>query len=462
MGGGKTHNLIALGLLAKYPHIRANATGGFYSPGPLGAVRVVAFSGRKTHTPFGIWGEIAEALNKRDAFRDFYAPLKPPGPQDWVSLLRGEPLLILLDELPPYFEAARAVPVGATTLDTITTTALANLLEAIRNNKLPNVCLVLTDLRGQAYSSGSAALSEALGNLEKEASRGGVVRIDPVQLNKYELYHVLTVRLFESAAPPEEVARVADGYMTAMEQAQLMDVTAASPHQVRADITECYPFNPAIRDLYARFKENPGFQQTRALIRIMRLAVADLWESGKATQRYLIGAEDLDLHDARILGEIRQINPSLEVAVAHDIAAEGGSSMAEQIDKGRTEEAQDVAKLIFLSSLSEAVTPTLGLTRSEIGQYLARPDRDLSGLRHIIDELQATAWYLHPTSDGKLLFRNVENLVAKMEAYTRGFYAREVAEEELRNQVREMFTPELGSCYQQVIPLPPLDQIDLQ
>src|SRR5207237_7121432 len=103
-------------------------TQGFYTPGPLGAVRVVAFSGRTTNTPFGIWGEIAEGLNKKDAFRDFYSPLLPPGPEDWVDLLRGEPLLILLDVLPPYFEAVRAKPVGATTLDTITTTALANLL----------------------------------------------------------------------------------------------------------------------------------------------------------------------------------------------------------------------------------------------------------------------------------------------------------------------------------------------
>ena len=99
MGGGKTHNLIALGLLAKHPELRAQATQGFYTPGPLGAVRVVAFSGRTTNTPFGIWGEIAGGLNKKDTFRDFYSPLLPPGPEDWVGLLRGEPLLILLERL---------------------------------------------------------------------------------------------------------------------------------------------------------------------------------------------------------------------------------------------------------------------------------------------------------------------------------------------------------------------------
>ena len=44
--------------------------------------------------------------------------------------------------------------------------------------------------------------------------------------------------------------------------------------------------------------------------------------------------------------------------------------MAQQIDgPGRTD-AQDAATLIFLSSLSQAVNPTLGLDRSDIAAYL--------------------------------------------------------------------------------------------
>jgi hypothetical protein len=171
MGGGKTHNLIALGLLARHPELRPSVMSGFYQPGPLGRVEVVTFSGRKTDTPFGIWGEIAEQLNKREALADFYQPLQASGDGDWVNLLRGGPLLILLDELPPYFEAARAVPLGATYLDSLTTTALANLLVAVNSGKLPNVCLVLTDLSGTAYGQGSAAVSAALGDLEKETSK---------------------------------------------------------------------------------------------------------------------------------------------------------------------------------------------------------------------------------------------------------------------------------------------------
>jgi hypothetical protein len=460
MGGGKTHNLIALGLLAKNPEIRPKVMSEFYQPGPMGSVRVVTFNGRKTHTPFGIWGEIAEQLNKKDALSAFYGPLQAPGDGDWVNLLRGDPLLILLDELPPYFEAARAVPVGATHLDSLTTTALANLLVAVNSGKLPNVCLVLTDLSGTAYGQGSAAVSAALGDLEQEASKF-VQTISPVRMNSNELYHILRTRLFERLPSDDEIQDVAEGYRQELERAKLMDITAASPEQLKSDIASAYPFHPAIRDLYARFRENQGFQQTRALIRIMRLAVADLWKNGAAgaKARYLVGAQDLDFHDAEILSEVRQINSHLDNAIAHDIASEGNGAVAERLDGPGVSDAQDVAKLVFLSSLSLAVNPTLGLDRSEIAAYLAAPGRDLTKLRATIARLQDGGfWYVHPTTQGKLLFRPTENLHAKLDEYTKG-QLREQREKALRERLEEMFKPVRRDCYQELKALPALDQV---
>ena len=212
MGGGKTHNLLALGLLAKHPQLREQVMKDFYAPGPMGAVRVATFSGRKTKTPFGIWGEIATQLNKRQVFEDFYSPLTPPGDDDWIELLRGEPVLILLDELPPYFEAAQAVPVGSTTLDVITTTALANLFVAVTSDKLPNACVVITDLRSSVYGHGSSAVTASLQNLAQEANRS-VTRIDPVRLNSDELYHIMRTRLFETL--PDESDRSSGGRVPA-------------------------------------------------------------------------------------------------------------------------------------------------------------------------------------------------------------------------------------------------------
>jgi hypothetical protein len=73
-------------------------------------------------------------------------------------LLQGEPLLMLLDELPPYFENARAKPIGNSDLSVVTTTALSNLLVAVGKPELANVCVVISDLKA-TYEGGSARLN---------------------------------------------------------------------------------------------------------------------------------------------------------------------------------------------------------------------------------------------------------------------------------------------------------------
>jgi len=440
MGGGKTHNLITLGLLARYPKYRKQVTPDFFKNSNLGAVTVVGFSGRKTSTPLGIWGEIADQLNRKTVFNEFYSPLKPPDPSRWIELLRGYPVLILLDELPPYFEAARAVAVGDTYLDRLTEIALANLLVAVNSNKLPRVCVVITDLSGTAYASGSVSITQALqslNDLEQEVNRN-VIRIDPVKMNTNEIYHILRTRIFEKTPPFEDIVEVANAYGEAIDSAKKMGLSEVSPDQLKTDIRNSYPFHPAIRDLYARFKENRGYQQTRALIRIMRIIVSHLWNSGAAKKHGLIGPHQFEIQDSTMLGEIRQINPGLEAAIAHDIAAEGGSALAQQIDGGATTDAQDIAKLIFLSSLSTATNPVLGLSRSEILGNLAAPDRDIVKLRSVFDRLQSDAWYIHVSRDGKLFFKNVENLKAKVATYARN-KLREQREKELRDRLNDMF-----------------------
>jgi len=73
----------------------------------------------------------------------------------------------------------------------------------------------------------------------------------------------------------------------------------------------------------------------------------------------------------------------------------GRQRLAQQIDGGASTDAQDIARLIFLSSLSTATNPVLGLSRSEILGDLAAPERDVVKLRGVFDRLQSDAWYLH-------------------------------------------------------------------
>jgi predicted AAA+ superfamily ATPase len=114
-------------MLAKHPDFRKKILADLPAAKELPQVRVIAFSGRETDVPHGIWGEIARQLGKFDVFKDYYSPLRAPGRTAWINLLQGEPMLILLDEIPPYLDNARSVAIGNSDLAKVTATALTNL-----------------------------------------------------------------------------------------------------------------------------------------------------------------------------------------------------------------------------------------------------------------------------------------------------------------------------------------------
>ena len=461
MGGGKTHNLIALGLLARHPEHRALVMGDFYRPGDdLGPVRVATFSGRESDASFGIWGAIAEQLGRRDQFAGYYSPLAAPGQSAWVNLLQGEPLVIMLDELPPYLVNAASKTIGNSDLATVTTTALSNLFVALGRDELHNVCLVLSDLT-TSYGAGTANVASALQDLEAETGRSAM-NLEPVRMNTGELYDILRKRLFESLPDRADVEAVAQGYARAVREAKQMDVTNVSPEQFAAHVVESWPFHPAIRDLYARFRENQGFQQTRGLIRLMRIVVSRIWESPDRDP-WLIATHDLDLGDRETLTEVHQINATLDNAIAHDITASGGSSVAQTIDRnlGTGEDAQDVMRLLLVASLANVPNAIKGLTIPEIIGALCAPGRDVSQLQQgVIARLATACWYLHTTNDGRLHVRNVQNLVARVTT-TAGAYLRDQATKELKARLADVFDPVDGQCYQRLQVLPAVDEIEV-
>ena len=464
MGGGKTHNLLALGLLAAFPDYRNQVMGDFYTPGDLGKVRVVAFSGRESDVPLGLWGAIATQLGKKEQFAEYYSPLSAPGQTAWVNLLQGEPLLIMLDELPPYFVNAKAKAIGNSDLSVVTATALSNLLVAIGKDELANVCLVITDLTA-SWEGGSAQIVQALREFDKETGRSAM-SLEPVRMNTDEFYQILRKRLFETLPDKDAIAEIAQAYAKSIRDARQMDVTNASPEQFAARVAEAYPFHPAIRDLYARFKENPGFQQTRGLIRLMRVVASRLWEPNghghrEADRAYLINPHDIDLNDRDTLSEIGQINNTLENAISHDIAS-GGQSVAEILDTnlgGR--DAQDAMKLLLVASLSTVAGGVKGLSLPEIVANLCAPGRDIAKLKtEVLNRLVISAWYLHAGRDGRLFIKNVQNLVARLRT-TADSYLPDQSLKELRERLSELFKPEAGACYQKVQAFPAVDEIEV-
>jgi hypothetical protein len=464
MGGGKTHSMIGLGLLARDAELRKKVLGDKDPAPKLGRSRVVGFNGRNSDAPGGIWGSIAEQLGKADQFARYVTPmLSAPGPEAWKQLLGGDPLILFLDELPPYMENAVAVPVGGANLGVVTTTALANLFVAV--SEMDNVCLVLSDLAGTNYSVGQAnlqaAYDRAVQGITSEARRIAVP-ITPVNPNGDELYHILRKRLFEQVPPSSEIEQVATAYREALREANRMNLTTTAPESMFTRVVDSYPFHPDLRELVGKFKENDGFQQTRGVIRLMQMIVSDLWKSDKASSIDLIHPYDLDLNVDEIASEIRTINSSLSEAIAHDIA-HGGDAEVEQIDATNgNQDASEAARLILVASLSSTPGAIHGLREYQLVDCLQRPGRDLSTFKgNVLDKLATRAWYLHTSADGRLYFKNQQNLAAKLRSQALSLHP-ETVDRMLRDHLDEYFAPSLRDCYQVVKVLPPLDEVQVE
>jgi hypothetical protein len=459
MGGGKTHNMISLGLLAKHPEFRKRIIGIDYNDDGLENVEVLAFSGRESNIPNGIWGEMALQLRREAEFKSLWeGGLKAPGQSEWINMLKGTPKLILLDELPPYLEYTTTVSIGTGTLATVTTTALANLFNALSSTALSNVLIVISDLKA-TYQTGTRLLTNSFSNLDGEVKRFAL-DIQPVGSSSDEIYDILRTKLFAQLPDKDAINEIALAYKVKVEEAKNLGFTNYNAERLFTGIKESYPFHPSIRELYERFRENQNFQQTRDLIRLMRKVVTSMWETNLAEKRYLINAYDIDLNESSMNTFITQIKPSLGNAISKDIANEGRAT-SETIDaQYKIEFISQVAKLLMVSSLADVPNALLGLTQHELVGYLAEPNKDITSYRNAFEEFISQAWYIHSDKDGRLHFQNVRNLIAELNSLIDG-YDEESARLEIRKFLEERFKPGIADCYQKVLVFPAVDQVQL-
>ncbi len=456
MGGGKTHSLIAFGLLAADPALRREIVPSIPTGTGFGAAKVVVFNGHQNPDTL-LWGHIAAQLGCPDIMAPFWRNgARTPGVDEWVALLGTEPVLILLDELPSYLQMAQGERVGNSTLGDLTIGALERLFNALP--RCPRACVVVTNLKDDVYLSGSGQLRTLIENLTKHYDRNAQA-ITPVQQNTGEVFAIVRKRLFDGLPSPERIDEIAQAYVAALQKAKRVDTIPTTPETFVERIRETYPFHPSIRDIVARFAENRGYQKTRALIRLLRLAVRGaLAGDGNA---FLVGLQHLDFNDQATTEEIRKINPAYGNAIAHDVS-DRGNALAEKIDAddGNTT-ATAVAKTLLMSSLSTAETPLRGLTDGELIETLVDPLLQVSEIKTALGRLQGQAWYLFQGIDQRVFFGQTANVTAEITEIAAAI-ADEQVDQTLRDKLREVFRPRTNALYSDKMAiLPALDEIQL-
>ncbi len=461
MGGGKTQSMIVAGILARFPHLAGLLP--FQSPLPDMAPDVVAaFIGRATDKR--VWVALGEALGVT------FAPDRAPSETEWRDALKNRAALILLDEMAFYLvhAASQGRKEEGTRAANLAGIALTNLFGAVRDHKeCRRSVIVIADLQ-KDWEQGTEELgrilrsNDTLGgtmqSVNNEMSKGAQT-IAPVDNSKDELYAILRRRLFKDLdVTTKDKEAVADAYVAELKKASA--VIGRPTMKVREEVLVSWPFHFSTKHLIASFNDNPGFQKTRDVIRLMATIVRSLWSKGEAevARHHLLSSETADLNDANVASRFIEIKKSLQDAMQTDIA-NSGTSHAESLDTETDGLATRCAKWILAASLSE-VHPR-GLAPAELAEYLAAPSHSILGLQDALKKLYDTCWYMEQTKSGRYYFHRHKNLNAQVNSYANVCTTHD-RDEKIEAKLREMFDPKDKRCYQKLEVLPALNQIQLE
>ncbi|REE63396.1 uncharacterized protein DUF499 [Streptomyces sp. 3212.3] len=411
LGGGKTHNLIALFHAAR-GHLDPKRAAEFMEPSLLPSApveQVGAFVGTSSGAqsfpqidnikPRTLWGYLALQVGGAEGYELVRADdeaLTAPGSDAIKRLLGDRPSLLLIDEIARYYRVAKGVSVGESTLAKQTTAFLMALMEAV--DGLPHAAMVITttgvtDAFGEETSDILAAVDEARSLMARKE-----LTLRPSK--EADLPQILARRLFKQrdwgstvAATAEAYAEAADSaYRSGLDLPESMTGTGWA-----ADITRTYPFHPSlIRILDKRLSTIPNFQRTRGALRLLARVVRRLWAQ-HPDHTYLIHPHHIDLSDRAIAEELssRLERAEYEPVIRADIASQNGAerSHAERVDERMgASYARRLATATYLYSLTRDVP---GVQPPELFGAALVPGDDPNLLQKALDGLESDCWYLH-------------------------------------------------------------------
>lgn len=427
LGGGKTHNLIALYHAARGFLDPMRATE-FMDPALLPSdpikqigVFVGTSSGATSFptidgvSPQTIWGYLALQLGGKAAYehvRRDDEDLTAAGAADLRKIFGGRPTLILIDEIARYLAVAEGKAVQSSTLADQTTAFLMALMEAVASE--PHAAVVITTTQvTDAFGDETSKVLEAVAQTQSLIARKEHV-LHPSE--EADLPKILSRRLF-AEIDQSAAALVADRYATAAQDA--FSRGSDLPERMlggawNAEVARTYPFHPDLMTvLDKRLSTIPNFQRTRGALRLLARSVRLLWDA-RPEDAQLIHLHHIDLSDKEIANDLssRLDKATFEPVIRADIASQPGSepSHAEQVDAHMGAPfARRLAITAYLYSLTRDVpgVPSSAL----IGAVLA-PGDDANVIAKALDNLEASSWYLHTDVRGYLF--SVEPSLAKL------------------------------------------------
>lgn len=460
-GGGKTHALTLLYHLARSGPLAAgwkgvqsilDQAGVKDIPAAATAVFVgtefdsLAGRGGSDGTPHRrtAWGEIAFQLGGQDAFA-LVAKHDAEGIAPSTEVIRqilpkDKPSLILMDELLNYLNRERGRKAG---LGGQLYSFVQNLSEEARAQDRVVLAVSLPSVVDEMTPEDEADFQR----FEKLLDRLGKAMVMSAESETSE---IIRRRLFEWGGLPTDGKQTAEEYAGWVQTHRTQVPTWFPVDNAKDTFAATYPFHPTLLSVFERkWQALPRFQQTRGVLRLLALWVANAYLAGfkGAHKDPLIGMGTAPLDDPLFRAAIfEQLGGAkLEGAVTTDITGKKDSH-ALRLDKeaidaiGKSRLHQKIASTIFFES--NGGQAKADATLPEIRLSVAEPDVDVGNIETALDALSTTCYYLSAEKN-RYRFSLSPNL-NKLLADRRASVQSPRVEERIRAEVQKVFSEGKG------------------
>jgi hypothetical protein len=392
------------------------------------------------------WGDLAWQLGGKAAF-DVVAEhdrmrVRPGGDVLRRILPSDTPVLILMDEVLNFLNAARAIKAGDTKAkeSTLASQFMA-FVQTLNEEAAGRTGLVLVMALPRSEMEMSPEDEADHSRLQKLSSR-----VDrPYILSEgMETAEIIRRRLFESLGSDSDRRAVVRAYAKAIDANRELLPQWFSPDRAIEAFEASYPFHPTVLSVFERkWQTLPTFQRTRGVLRMLALWVSQsflaAYKGGRREPLITLGMAPLDDAHFRAavleqLGEGR-----LEAPILADIA--GPQAHAVQLDRNASPALQasrihqSVASAVFFESSGGQVKVEASLP--EVRLDLGAPDLELGHLETALSGLMESCYYLI-AEGARYHFSLRQNLNKRLADIRAGLEVPHV-EARVREQVQSVF-----------------------
>jgi hypothetical protein len=452
-GGGKTHDEIALWHIAKNGrHIEGLERFVNLTLLPDRPIQVAAIACQDLDpvngvyhpetgiTTYTLWGEIAYQVGGVEGYgllRGSDEKRVSPGTVVLERLMKGQPTLIVLDEIARHLRAAKATTVGNSDLAAQVVAFLFSLMDlAAACNHLVFVYALASS--SDSFGEETIEIREAI-----QASARQERVLSPS--TDVEIYNIVKQRIFSSVNDKAAEAAARE-YLGTYRASRLTLPDGCKDSHYAQVIQDSYPFHPELFSLLTKkIASIPNFQRTRGALRLFARVARFLWRE-PSVWTPMIHPHCLPVGiDGEITSDLtsRLERPLMRLPIQADIYNPDGREAHAQLQDqewlaaGKPPFSSWVSRTIFLHSINQGITA--GIRRPELNLSLLTPGVEAGFVDTALERLSTVAWYLDNDPVTSIARFKEEPSINKIIAEEKEQVGRSEAKDDLRSRRDTIF-----------------------